>query len=82
MTILDTIHQIWQSFLDFISMFVLPDWGALIGLLPVFLVLGVIGPILSLGVLIWLIYFLRKPRVPLASDPEPVAAQERAQMRG
>jgi hypothetical protein len=74
-TVLDTIQRIWQTFLDFISMFVIPDWGALIGLLPVFLVLGVIGPILSLGVLVWLIYFVRKPRVPLASDPEPVAAQ-------
>ncbi|MEX2011858.1 MAG: hypothetical protein WEF51_06465 [Chloroflexota bacterium] len=74
MTILDTIQRIWQSFLDFISMFVIPDWGALIQLLPVFLVLGVIGPILSLGLLIWLIYFVRKPRVPLASDPERVAA--------
>lgn len=74
MTVLDTIQRIWQSFLDFISMFVIPDWGALIQLLPVLLVLGVIGPILSLGLLIWLIYFVRKPRVPLASDPEPVAA--------
>jgi hypothetical protein len=73
-TVLDTIQRIWQSFLDFISMFVIPDWGALIQLLPVFLVLGVIGPILSLGLLVWLIYFVRKPRVPLASDPEPVAA--------
>ncbi len=74
MTVLDTIQQIWQSFLDFISMFVIPDWGGLIQLLPVFLVLGVIGPVLSLGLLVWFIYFLRKPRVPLASDPEPVAA--------
>jgi hypothetical protein len=73
-TVLDAIQRIWQSFLDFISMFVIPDWGGLIELLPVFLVLGVIGPILSLGLLVWLIYFVRKPRVPLASDPEPVAA--------
>ena len=74
MSIGDTIGQIWQSFLDFITMFVLPDWGNLVQLLPVFLVLFVVGPILSLGVLIWFIYFVRKPRAPLASDPEPVAA--------
>ena len=74
MTVLETIQAIWQSFLDFISMFVIPDWGALIQLLPVFLVLFVLGPILSLGALVWLVYFLRKPRAPLASDPEPVAA--------
>ena len=74
MTVPETIQRIWQSFLDFLEMFVIPDWGGLVGLLPVFLVLGVIGPLLSLAVLFWLIYFLRKPRVPLASDPEPVAA--------
>ncbi|MDQ2965128.1 MAG: hypothetical protein M3R57_04715 [Chloroflexota bacterium] len=74
MTVLDTIHQIWQTFLDFLSMFVIPDWGALVGLLPVFLLLGVIGPLLSLGLLIWFIYFVRKPRAPLASEPEAMAA--------
>jgi hypothetical protein len=73
-TVLDTIHQIWQSFLDFISMFVIPDWGALVQLLPVLLVVLVLGPVLSLGLLVWLVYFVRKPRGPLASDPEAVAA--------
>ena len=68
MSIGDTIHQIWQSFLDFITMFVIPDWGALIQLLPVFLLLFLVGPILSLGLLLWLIYFVRKPRSPLASS--------------
>jgi hypothetical protein len=72
--VLDTIHQIWQTVLDFLSMFVIPDWGALVGLLPVFLLIGVLGPVLSLGLLIWLVYFVRKPRAPLASDPESVAA--------
>ena len=30
------------------SMIIIPDWGALIGLLPVFILLGVIGPIITL----------------------------------
>ncbi|HEY7590783.1 MAG TPA: zinc ribbon domain-containing protein [Candidatus Limnocylindrales bacterium] len=74
MNIPDAIHGIWQSFLDFLEMFVIPDWGALIGLLPILLLLGVIGPLLTLVALAWFVYFVRKPRAPLADAPEPVAA--------
>ena len=59
---LDAIHQLWLNFLHAIEGFVIPDWGALIGLIPYLLVLGVIGPILSLIVLGWVIYVLRAPR--------------------
>jgi plastocyanin len=31
------IQQAWDAFLDFISQFVIPDWGGLIALLPVFI---------------------------------------------
>jgi hypothetical protein len=67
------ITSIWDGILHVASLFVIPDWGALIKLLPVFLVIGVLGPALSLGLLVWLIYFLRRPRLPLPEEPGPVA---------
>ena len=36
------IQQAWDSFLDFISQFVIPDWGGLIALLPVFITILVV----------------------------------------
>ena len=74
MDVVDALEQFWNSLLDFTSQFILPDWGGLIGLLPIFLVIGVLGPILSLLLLAHLIYFLRKPRAPLAEPPGPVVA--------
>ena len=67
---LDAIHQLWLNFLHAIEGFVIPDWGALIGLIPYLLVLGVIGPILSLIVLGWVVYAV-------VSRPQPeVTTQE------
>jgi hypothetical protein len=70
----DALGNLWQSFLDFITMFILPDWGALVGLIPILLLLLVLGPILSLLMLLFVVYFLRKPRVGLTAEPQPVAA--------
>jgi hypothetical protein len=75
MDVVDALEGFWNGLLEFTSQFVLPDWGGLIGLLPIFLVIGVMGPILSLLVLAHVIYFLRKPRAPLAEPPEPARAQ-------
>lgn len=58
----DAIGQLTQRILDVLSPIVIPDWGALIGLLPVLLLIGVVGPLLSLLVLGWLIYVVRRPR--------------------
>lgn len=74
MDIGESLQGLWDGLLDLTSQFVIPDWGSLIGLLPVFLVIGVLGPILSILLLVHLIYFLRKPRGPLAEPPEPVRA--------
>src|SRR5262245_53296423 len=55
-----------------------PDWGALIGLLPIFLLIGVVGPIITLLVLAWFIYVVRKPRIKVtlaeARRPAPLDA--------
>ena len=37
----------------------------MIGLLPIFLIVGVLGPLLSLIALIWVVYILRRPRTKL-----------------
>jgi hypothetical protein len=72
----DALEQLWQGILDITSLFVIPDWGAVVGLLPIFLLILVIGPILSLVMLLWLIYVVRAPRtghVPLDDSPRAAA---------
>ncbi len=64
--IIETIEQLWNDLVTFSGTFVTPDWGALIGLLPVFLLVGVVGPLLTLIVLFWLRYGLVRPRLRVA----------------
>ncbi len=45
------LDQAWNSTLEFLSQFLIPDWGATIGLLPI---------ILLIVVVIWLIFTVRK----------------------
>jgi hypothetical protein len=74
--VFDAIGQIFQGVINFLTPILIPDWKALINLLPVFLVIGVVGPLLSLLVLGWVVYMLGKPRsrIPYA-DPQPHLAQ-------
>lgn len=72
--ILDTINQWWNGLLDLMSKVVVPDWGALVNLLPIFLLIGVVGPIVSLLLLVWFVYAVRKPRLKVAfADPRRIA---------
>jgi hypothetical protein len=64
--IVDSLEQWWNALIDFTSKLVVPDWGALVNLLPIFLLIGVVGPILTLLVLAWFIYVVRKPRLRVA----------------
>jgi hypothetical protein len=64
--ILDTLEQWWNALIDLMSHLVVPDWGALVNLLPIFVLIGVVGPILSLLVLAWFIYVVRRPRLKVA----------------
>lgn len=63
MNVVDALNQIWTQLLQVTSVFVLPDWGFLIGLLPVFVLLGVVAPFLTFLALGMLIYLVRRPRV-------------------
>jgi hypothetical protein len=72
----DAIGQLFQGVIDFLTPVLIPDWRALIDLLPVFLVVGVVGPIATLLMLGWFVYVAGKPRdrIPY-TDPVPVAAR-------
>jgi hypothetical protein len=74
--IADTLARFWQAVLDLTSQFVIPDWAALVGLLPVFLVLLVLGPLLTLLAGVWLVYLVRRPTAAVEIDdgPWPMAA--------
>lgn len=62
---IDALQQAWHAFLQAISGIVIPDWGALVGLLPILILIGVLGPIMSLLALGWFIYVVRAPRARL-----------------
>jgi hypothetical protein len=65
----------WTAFLDWLTTVLVPNWGELISMLPFFLVLGVLGPLLSLIALMWVWHLVkrRRGRVRLL-DPQPVTA--------
>ena len=71
MSIADHLSQVWTQILDFISKLVSPDWTALINLLPLFVVLGVLGPLLSLMAAVWAWYFVFKPRTHVRLEEGP-----------
>jgi hypothetical protein len=74
--VLDAIGQFFQSILTFITPILLPDWTALVGLFPILLLIGVVGPLVSLLAFGWVVYFLGKPRsrIPYV-EPQPVPAR-------
>jgi hypothetical protein len=61
--IVDLLDQIWTQILQVTAIFVTPDWSFLIGLLPVLILLGVIGPFVTGLAIGTLVYQARKPRV-------------------
>ena len=72
----DAIGQLFQGLVKLLEPILIPDWRALIDLLPVFLVIGVVGPLLSLLMLGWVLYFLGKPRSRIPyQEPQPRLAE-------
>lgn len=59
----DVLNGVWNQILEVTSLFVMPDWGGLIALLPVLVVLGLVAPFLTFLALGVFIYLVRKPRV-------------------
>ncbi len=75
MNIVDGLNGIWTQILDIASVFILPDWGGLIGLLPILIFLGVVGPLVTILLLGTLVYQARKPRVKVAFEEGPRMAE-------
>ena len=77
--IIDTLEAWWNTLIELTRKFVIPDWGALVGLLPILLLIGVVGPILTLLVLV-LVPLLRAQaarqawRSPRSARPAPLDA--------
>ena len=61
--------------------FVMPDWGGLIGLLPVLILLGVVGPFLTFLALGTMIYLIRKPRTKVDLRGRPAGRRDRRRRR-
>jgi len=74
-TLIETLNQIWTQILDVTSIFVMPDWGFLIGFMPVLIVLGLIGPFLTALAIGTVLYLATKPRVKVAFVEGPQVAE-------
>jgi hypothetical protein len=70
-TIVEALEGLWNGILDVTSLFVMPDWHAVIALLPILIFLGVVGPLITFLLLGTFIYQLRKPRVKVSFEEGP-----------
>ena len=81
MNILDVLNEIWNQILAVTSIFVMPDWGGLIGALPVIILLGVVMPFLTFLALGMMIYTIRKPRTKVDLRGRPAGRRDRPRRR-
>jgi hypothetical protein len=72
--LVDVLNGIWNQILEITSLFVMPDWGGVIALLPVLIVLGLVAPFLTFLALGTVIYLVRKPRVKVTYEEGPRVA--------
>jgi hypothetical protein len=73
--VIEAFQQLWQRILEILTPFVIPDWGELVGLMPIILLIGLVGPIMSLLALGWILYVIRAPRAKVSLEVAPVRAQ-------
>jgi len=73
--LVDVLNSIWSQILQVTSLFVIPDWGQVIGALPVVVVLGLVAPFLTFLALGTVIYMARKPRVKVRFEEGPRVAE-------
>jgi hypothetical protein len=67
----------WTAFLDWLTTVIVPDWGELITMLPFFLILGVVGPIVTLIALLWVWDLMKRERARVELDEPDVMAAPR-----
>jgi hypothetical protein len=69
----------WSAFLQWLQTIIIPDWNGLIQLLPVLVILGVVGPGLSLLAFYWIYVTATSRRGKVrTADPEPTEAHQLA----
>lgn len=68
MNIIDSLDGLWNTILDVTEMFVIPNWSDVIGLLPLLIFLGVVGPVITFTILGILVYQIAKPRAHVAIE--------------
>jgi hypothetical protein len=74
--VFDAIGQLFQGVIDFLQPILIPDWRALLDLLPLLLLIGVVGPLVTLLALGWFVYLVAKPRSRIPyQPPAPVPAR-------
>jgi hypothetical protein len=74
--VFDAIGQLFQGVIDFLQPILIPDWRALLDLLPLLLLIGVVGPLVTLLALGWFVYLVGKPRSRIPyQPPAPVPAR-------
>jgi hypothetical protein len=73
--VIDSLNGIWNTILDITKMFVIPDWSSVIGLLPLLIFLGVVGPLVTFTVLGILVYQVAKPRTSVKIEEGPEVAR-------
>ena len=71
MNVVDALNGLWNTILDITKMFVIPDWGSVIGLLPLLIFLGVVGPLITFTMLGVLAYQATKPRTKVSTIEGP-----------
>jgi len=73
--LIDVLNQLWTQILEVTSIFVTPDWTFVVGLLPIIIVLGLVGPFLTGLAIGTVVYLATKPRVKLAFEEGPRVAE-------
>jgi hypothetical protein len=74
-SIVDALNGFWNTILDIMEMFVIPDWGGLIGLFPLMIFLGIVGPLVTFMILGILVYQVAKPRTKVRTEEGPKIAR-------
>ena len=75
MSVIDSLNGFWNTILDITKLFVIPDWGSVIGLFPLLIFLGIVGPLLTFTLLGVFVYQVAKPRTSVRVEEGPQVAR-------
>jgi hypothetical protein len=74
-SIVDALNGFWNTILDITKMCVIPDWSSVVGLLPLLIFLGVVGPLVTFTILGIFVYQVAKPRTKVRVEEGPHVAR-------